>query len=190
MRKPPAIISLTMLISALVLAGCGASGASSTTPITPVLFKSAKITGPIPALYTCDGKDVAPPLEWGTVPSGTSELALLVVGLTPTSPSNSYAVSAEWGVVGINPGLHKLAAGRLPPGAHVGLASDGRQRYSICPKKGVTEHYQFMLYAVPSSVAAIPAKFEDMSVLAALSKPNTPTSAIAQGAFVATYKRK
>ena len=33
--------------------------------------------GPIPARYTCDGRDVSPPLKWGAVPAGAKFLALI-----------------------------------------------------------------------------------------------------------------
>ena len=32
----------------------------------------------IPRLYTCDGDDIPPPLEWEGVPEGTESLALIV----------------------------------------------------------------------------------------------------------------
>jgi phosphatidylethanolamine-binding protein (PEBP) family uncharacterized protein len=34
--------------------------------------------GGIPALYTCEGKDVSPPLAWSGAPSGTRSFALIV----------------------------------------------------------------------------------------------------------------
>jgi len=37
--------------------------------------------GSIPSRYTCDGKDVSPPLEWGDPPEGTRNLALVCVDL-------------------------------------------------------------------------------------------------------------
>ncbi len=189
MRAHRAAISCATLIAALPLAGCGSSS-SALQPGVAVHFQSADVPAgrAIPARYTCDGKNVAPSFEWGAVPSNTGELVLLVVGLKPSAIANKFSVSIEWALAGINPQIHKLAAGQVPPGAHVGLASSGRRAYSICPKKGVLEAYQFALYAVRSSISLSP-KFTGMSALAALSPPNTSTSAIAHGAFVADYKR-
>src|SRR2546425_8490987 len=34
--------------------------------------------GAIPALFTCEGSDVSPPLEWTGLPPGTKSLALIV----------------------------------------------------------------------------------------------------------------
>jgi phosphatidylethanolamine-binding protein (PEBP) family uncharacterized protein len=189
MRQPVHVISGAALLAVLALAGCGSSGAS-TTPVTPILFKSAALVGPsIPAQYTCDGKDIPPPLEWGQVPPSTRELALLVIGFVPSSTSNSYSVSIEWAVAGLNPELHRLAAGRLPPGAHVGDASDGKAHYSICPEKGKSEVYQFSLYAVPASVT-IPRKFAGIQVLSQIGAQDSPVPARASGRFQVIYKRR
>ncbi|TMH25403.1 MAG: YbhB/YbcL family Raf kinase inhibitor-like protein, partial [Betaproteobacteria bacterium] len=34
--------------------------------------------GSIPSLYTCEGKDLSPPLAFGGVPAATKSLALIV----------------------------------------------------------------------------------------------------------------
>jgi phosphatidylethanolamine-binding protein (PEBP) family uncharacterized protein len=192
----------------LALAGCGGSAATagsrstatasgaadpgkastskSKTARTRIAFKSPAASGRlIPVRYTCYGKDTPPPLEWGAVPSGAKEVAIFLTGYTPTE-SGKYAVSFEWGVAGIDPRLHRLAAGRLPAGAHVGHGTGGRKTYSICPLKGRNEIFQFLIYAVPATLA-IPAKFEDKKVVDTLATPNTPKSSNAGGAFVVTY---
>jgi phosphatidylethanolamine-binding protein (PEBP) family uncharacterized protein len=189
MRQPLRAIPVVLLLSALALAGCGTSGA---TPIkvTRIPFKSAAIGGvTMPARYTCDGKNVFPPLEWGSVPPNTRELALLVIGLTPTLAGNSYSVSIDWALAGVNPALHRLAAGQLPPGAHLGSTTDGKTRYSVCPKKGKPEQYQFELYAVPATVT-IPAGFTGLEVLSQIGAETSPIRARARGTFDVIYKRK
>ena len=76
-----------------------------------------------------------------------------------------YSTTIEWSSRGLNPSLHALGAGELPPGAHVGLTSKGkRQRYSICPAKGTAKRYQFALYAIPPSIT-IPARFVGIKLL-------------------------
>jgi phosphatidylethanolamine-binding protein (PEBP) family uncharacterized protein len=188
MRPRSAAIFCAALALALALALAGCGGSKSSQSVAPVSFQSAALSGhKIPARYTCDGKNIHPTLEWGSVPSATGQLVLLVVGLTP-SQGDHYAVSIEWAVAGISPELHKLSAGQLPPGAYVGLASDGERKYSICPKKGVTETYQFNLYAVRSSLEIAPS-FSGISILAAFSTPHTQDSPIGLGAFVARYRR-
>lgn len=175
------------------LAGCGSatSGTSAIAHPPKVVFKSAAVKAHvIPVSYTCDGKDVSPPLEWGAVPPGTGELVLAAIGLTPISPGSSAVnASVEWVIAGINPALHKLRAGQQPPGTHVGLSREGTRRYNICPRKGTTEQYQFMLYGVPARVS-VSSGFADEPVLATLTKPGLATTTTAEGAFVAIYKRR
>lgn len=186
MRPRSAAISCATLIAALVLGGCGSS--DPTQPVAPVRFESAALTSgyKLPALYTCDGKNIHPPLEWGPVPSATSQLVLLVLGLVPTT-GKRYSISVEWAVAGINPRLHRLGAGRLPPGANVGSASDGQNTYSICPKRGVSRIYEFALYAARSSLEFSP-NFSGISALATFSTTHTQ-SALGKGTFLALYKR-
>jgi phosphatidylethanolamine-binding protein (PEBP) family uncharacterized protein len=187
-----------MLAAALALAGCGSSSPSSggssssataaaaKAAVTEIPLKSPAITHrTIPATYTCDGRDVAPPLEWGSVPPATRELALFALGLKPTGVANRYSISVEWAVAGVKPALHRLAAGQLPPQAHLGRTSSGRTRYSICPARGTTVHYQFFVFAVPPS-STVPRSFEGRDLLRALTSIKTQVA----GDLVASYTRR
>jgi phosphatidylethanolamine-binding protein (PEBP) family uncharacterized protein len=188
MRLPLKTTSGALLLCALVLAGCGSSGSDSTGQIQNVAVTSAAIDGAtIPAKYTCDGRDTAPPLEWGAVPAGTGSLVLFVVGVKPEPATKTYALSVEWAVAGVNPALHRLAPGRLPSGAYVGTGSNGKRRYSICPAKGQREQYQFELYGLPAGDSVV-RKFVGLPLLAKLaSKKSSPANV--HGALIATYKR-
>jgi phosphatidylethanolamine-binding protein (PEBP) family uncharacterized protein len=178
-------VSGMLLLSALVLAGCGDSQSSATVP--NVTFGSAAIVGSsIPARYTCDGKNTTPPLEWGEVPAGTGTLVLFVVGVIQEPTARTYSLSVEWAVAGLNPALHKIAPGQLPPGAYVGEASDGKRRYSICPKKGQLRQYQFELYALPAR-DSVSRDFAGGPVLLRLARK--PSPAIGHGDFITAYRR-
>jgi phosphatidylethanolamine-binding protein (PEBP) family uncharacterized protein len=174
-----------VLLAVLALAGCG----SSSKP-TSISFKSpALVGGALPARYTCDGKDISPPLEWGKVPAANKELAVFILGLTPTS-AGRYAVSIEWAVAGLNPALHRLAAGQLPTSANVGLTTAGRTRYSICPPPGQSKHYRFAVYGVPPGIG-IPRHFKALELLRVLASPtSTQFGAQAGGSFHASYTRR
>jgi phosphatidylethanolamine-binding protein (PEBP) family uncharacterized protein len=154
-----------------------------------VLSSSAIKGTTLPALYTCDGKNIPPPVEWGAVPAGARELVLLVIGLKPAAEAGSYSASVEWAVAGINPALHRLAAGRLPAGAYVGANSADKHRYSICPPPGTSERYQFQLYSMSPRVR-VAREFVGMSVLGSLNRANSTATATGQGAFVVTYRRQ
>jgi phosphatidylethanolamine-binding protein (PEBP) family uncharacterized protein len=184
-RTTRMIVGVPLL--ALALAGCGGS---STPPAITIPFKSpALVGGSLPAVYTCDGKDISPPLEWGHAPTGTREDVVFVLGLTPSTHSKGYSISIEWAVAGLNPALTGISAGKLPAGAHVGINSAGKKRYSLCPKPGQSKHYQFALYALPKSVA-VPVKFEGLGILRAIADPISRTATRAGGSFIANYSRK
>lgn len=184
MRRTLAALSSTILLLAASLSACGGSG-KSTTPAPRVRFGSTALTDTsIPSQYTCRGRDISPPLEWGSVPAKTGELAIFVVGFAPEPGTHSESAAIEWAVAGVDPSLHRLAAGKLPPGAHVGVATDGKRGYAVCPKKGVLMHYQFELFALSDSVRISP-KFSGYAILGALDNTNStqrpPT--LAHGGF-------
>jgi len=177
---------LLPLLLALAVAGCG-SGKPAAPPIPTIELKSAAISGPIPVKYTCDGQDISPPLEWGSVPARTSELVLVLVSFTPVSSTRYSVNEVNWAVAGINPQLHRLAAGQLPRGTHVGRANSGTHRYSICPGHGKTEDYQFELYALPESVK-VPAKFVNLGAFYVFTTTHQ-NPVIGHGVFAAKYTR-
>jgi phosphatidylethanolamine-binding protein (PEBP) family uncharacterized protein len=175
-----------VLLATLVLAGCGSSSSSPT--IQTIAVKSSAIDGKaIPARYTCDGRNTPPPLEWGAVPAGTGSLVLFVVGVTPEPSTKSYSLAVDWTVAGLNPALHRLVAGPLPAGAYAGVGSSGKTRYTVCPKKGKLEQYQFELYGLPTGDKVVP-KYVGLPLLAKLASTKS-TPADAHGALIATYKR-
>lgn len=194
MRQPPKAVLVAVFVSALALITTACSSGSPVkvrpTSETKIEVKSAAVAGErIPIRYTCDGQDVSPPIEWGAVPADIRQLALFLVGFTPKPGTKTYRVSVKWAVAGVKPGLHRLAAGRLPAGAYLATDRSGRHLpYSLCPSKGTSVHYQFELYGVPAAVR-IPARFSAAAVFRALTRPSGPTRANAHGGFVALYTR-
>ena len=185
-RRDRAIASAALVLS-LTTAGCGSSSSLSSAVVVP--FKSPALIGAtLPSQYTCDGRNVSPPLEWGPVPAATRELAVFVLGLTPNPATHKYKVSIEWVIAGVNPKLHRIAAGRLPAGAYVGSNSDGHARYSVCPAKGRSTNYEFALYGVPASVT-IPSRFSGVRLLRTLVGPYANPAANVTGGFSTSYTR-
>lgn len=189
MRRALGAASSFALVAALALAGCAGSGAPAHREATIALSSPAISGRTLPALYTCDGRNIAPPLEWGAVPAGTRELALFLVSYIPNAATHEYTAAVDWAVSGVNPALHRLAAGRLPRGAHVGVASDGKRRYSVCPKKGVRVHYQFEVYGLPASVRISP-NFAGFPVISELASAKSSNPVNAHGGFVVFYERR
>jgi phosphatidylethanolamine-binding protein (PEBP) family uncharacterized protein len=181
-----------LLLSALALSGCASVRSTTTSPRPKAIaFRSPAVTGnKLPARYTCDGRNTWPLLEWGAVPRGTGSLALFVLGITPEPSTHTYKVSIEWAVAGLLPTLHKLAAGHIPSYAYIGVDSDGKRGYSVCPPKGSQVQYQFELYGVPSAYGVASSTFVGAQLISALSSPTSTTRANAYGAFIAKYTRK
>lgn len=183
-----AVPGAALLAMMALLAGCGAGSSAGSSTVSQLLFKSAGIPGAaLPSRYTCDGQNISPPLEWGSVPANTGELAVFLLAFTPESTTHTLRVSVEWAVAGVNPKLHKIAAGELPPGAFTGVVSHSRTRYSLCPKKGQSQKYQFEVYGLPKS-ASISRKFAGLPVLSALGHSPSPVNA--HGAFAVVYRRR
>ncbi len=143
----------------------------------------------LPVRYTCDGQDISPPLEWGAVPASTKSLALFLVALVPEPSSHTSSASLGWAVAGLNPSLHRLAAGHLPRGAYEGLTSNNKRNYWLCPPKGTRVEYQFELYGLPAS-ETISHNFAGLFVLSALAGAANSNKSSGHGIFAVTYKRK
>lgn len=103
--------------------------------------------GAIPMRYTCEGKDLPPPLRWSGVPKGTRSLALIVSD--PDAPRGTWY---HWLVYEIPPKLSGLSADNEPNGlsraVRHGLNSWQRTGYGgPCPPAG-RHRYVFRLYAL------------------------------------------
>jgi len=156
-------VAVVVVLLALVLTGCaagvsgtaiptpeataeGTSMPTDTTPSAPFTLTSPAFSdgGAIPARYTCDGRDVSPPLAWSGVPAGTQALLLSV-----TDPDARGFV--HWLAWDLAPDLGSLAegaSGALPGGALEGHNDFGRIGWGgPCPPSG-THRYVFMLTAL------------------------------------------
>jgi phosphatidylethanolamine-binding protein (PEBP) family uncharacterized protein len=162
-------------VLALMVAGCGSSGSSSTavtvakattTPktaaskpkVTPT-FGEISLTSSVfangtrmPASYTCQGADISPPLQWQGVPAKTAELFLIALELREGALSAKGA-PILWAVAGIAPVDGGVAAGAIPAGSVVGTNSAGKIGYGgVCGTKG-HHHIAFLIYALGKKVS-------------------------------------
>jgi Raf kinase inhibitor-like YbhB/YbcL family protein len=108
--------------------------------------------GEIPSLYTCQGKDVSPPLGWSGLPEGTKSLALIVDDPDAPDPAAPKRTWVHWVLYNIPPtatGLDEaMTAARLPPGTREGTNDWNRTGYGgPCPPIG-RHRYFFKLYAL------------------------------------------
>jgi Raf kinase inhibitor-like YbhB/YbcL family protein len=110
-----------------------------------------KITSPafdhntmIPKKYTCQGKDVSPPLAISGIPEGTVSLAL--INDDPDAPMGTWDHWVIWNIKPVEEILENTA-----PGIQ-GRNSGGTNDYGgPCPPSG-THRYFFKLYALDSTL--------------------------------------
>ena len=108
--------------------------------------------GAIPAQYTCEGRDVSPPLVWKGSPPGTKSLALIVDDPDAPDPAAPKRTWVHWVLYNIPPSATHLdeAVERtaLPQGTRPGKNDFGRLTYGgPCPPIG-RHRYFFKLYAL------------------------------------------
>jgi len=152
MRGTPTLVAL-----AAALACCGRAPVAPTSedvsvPATITVTSPAlEAGGPIPTLFTEDGEDVSPPLEWAGIPAGARELALIFDD--PDAPSREPW--AHWVVYGLPPdsrGVPRAVAPGAPMegGGLQGMNSWGTPGYrGPAPPRGHGIHrYRFRVYAL------------------------------------------
>lgn len=101
----------------------------------------------IPVRYTCDGKNISPPLQISEVSNQAKSLVLIVDD--PDSPSGSFT---HWVLWNIDPSVSIIEEGKIPEGSLQGV-NDFRERSygGPCPTTGM-HHYHFRLYALSEKV--------------------------------------
>ena len=131
----------------------------------------------IPAIHTCDGKDLSPQLAWSGVPEGTISLALSCID--PDAPMGDFI---HWFIYNIPAATAEIPqGGPLPPGAQEVMNDFGKTPYGgPCPPSG-THRYFFTIYALK------------VSDLGSLTKKDflkkVKENAIASAEIVGLYKR-
>lgn len=108
-----------------------------------------KNEGSIPSVYTCDGKDINPPLEIHDVPSETRSLVLIMDDPDVPTFVRPDHMWVHWVIYDMPPDTRLLKENSKPPGIQ-GTGTGGKERYEgPCPPD--REHrYFFKLYALKS----------------------------------------
>lgn len=134
---------------------------------------------PIPAQFTCDGKDLSPQLELRDVPEDTQSLTLIVHD--PDAPSGNWV---HWLLWNISPDVKEIPEGTVPAGVIQGTTSSGSTGYhGPCPPSG-THRYIFDLYALDTALN-LPSTATDVELKAAMSD-----HIITQATLTGLYKRE
>jgi len=140
--------AILVLVAILLLLASGAvskeEGKMSTLSIESPAFKN---NASIPRHYTCDGKDVNPPLVIRGVPDGAKSLALIVDD--PDAPMGTWV---HWVVWNIDPATTQIGENSVPAGAQQGKNDFRKMSYGgPCPPSG-THRYFFKLYALDTKL--------------------------------------
>jgi Raf kinase inhibitor-like YbhB/YbcL family protein len=104
----------------------------------------------IPQTYTCEGKDISPPLSWSGVPPQTKSLVVIVDDPDAPDPKAPKMTWVHWVVFNLAAGSSGLTEGvtALPDGAREGVNDFNRKRYGgPCPPIG-RHRYFHKLYAL------------------------------------------
>lgn len=127
-----------------------------TLTLTSAVFKH---NSAIPALYTCQGKDVSVPLAWSGMPAGAKSLVLIVDDPDAPDPKAPRMTWVHWVLYNLPPsatGLKEgIKPGELPKGTLEGLNDWKRTGYGgPCPPIG-RHRYFHKLYALDTVLPAM-----------------------------------
>lgn len=137
----------------------------------------------IPSKYTCDGKNISPPLQWSGVPENAKSIAFIV-----DDPDAPMGVWVHWIIYNIPPTINHLEENisydkKLKDGAIQGINDFRKNGYGgPCPPSG-THRYYFKIYALDLILEENP----NMTKQALLDKMKNHI--LAEGQLMGKYKR-
>jgi len=140
---------------------------------------------PLPILYTCDDKNISPPLAWTGAPSETASLVLIV-----DDPDAPTGVWTHWIIFNLPADASGLAEDAAKSDSAMKSARQGLNDFKNlnyggpCPPKGNLHRYFFKIYAL-DTVINLPAGASRTQVETAMTK-----HILAAGQLMGTYQRK
>lgn len=137
----------------------------------------------IPKMYTCDGEDVSPPLEWRSVPAGAKSIAIICDD--PDAPVGTWVHWVYYDIP-IEPARmpENVAPKEHPVNGGIQGINDFRKigYGGPCPPSG-THRYYFKLYAL-DTMLDLPPGATKAQLLKAMER-----HIIGQAQLMGTYKR-
>ncbi|MBB4702681.1 YbhB/YbcL family Raf kinase inhibitor-like protein [Sphaerisporangium siamense] len=129
-----------------VTSGCGIVGSNSPTDgsLGELSVSSPRFRdeAPLPADYSCAGKEGNPPLRW----SGVAQKLTKSIALVVDANNAQGAAEVHWVVFNIDPLTTELTQNSVPRGAVQGMTSSGKVGYS--PPCRQDDIYRFSVYAL------------------------------------------
>jgi Raf kinase inhibitor-like YbhB/YbcL family protein len=159
MRRTSLLLSLVLIL--LMFLGCARPEQSGTQPpptptqdkpeikLTSTAFKEGES---ISRVYTCDGVNISPPLEWSGVPKTAKTIA--IVADDPDAPGGTWVHWVLYNLPADNIGLveNVPATENLKAGGFQGKNDFGKVGFGgPCPPSG-THRYFFRIYALDSEL--------------------------------------
>jgi Raf kinase inhibitor-like YbhB/YbcL family protein len=141
--------------------------------------------GRIPYLYTCEGADISPPLQWSGAPVGTRTYAMVCED--PDAPRGTWIHWVLYNISGDALELTKAVPTlpELPSGARHGRNTAGDMTYAgPCPPPGKPHRYFFRLYALDNSLD-LPPGATNIELAQAMER-----HIVAQGTLMGTYEHR
>ncbi|WEK34722.1 MAG: YbhB/YbcL family Raf kinase inhibitor-like protein [Candidatus Pseudobacter hemicellulosilyticus] len=130
----------------------------------------------IPAVYTCEGRNINPPLSIQRLPEGTRSLALIVED--PDAPKQTFDHWVMWNIP-----VRETIDEDANPGIN-GVNSAGETGYiGPCPPSGVHRYY-FHVFALDAELD-LPAGINKEALLVAIE-----SHVLARGSLMGTYEKK
>ena len=176
-------------VAALLLASTLASAQKKGAKPMPLTVTSSKLTheGSIPSLYTCQGKDLSPPLAFAGAPAGTKSLALIVDDPDAPDPKAPKMTWVHWVLYNLPSTTTELPEAvkptALPAGTKQGKNDWKRTGYGgPCPPIG-RHRYFFKLFALDTVLPDL--KEPTKAQLEAAMKGHV----LGQGTLMGTYEK-
>lgn len=181
-------LATVLMVAVLSLKICAATSTAAASqqpkPMNIKVTSSAFAEGGmIPKQYTCDGKDVSPPLAWDGVPATAKTIAIICDD--PDAPMGTWV---HWVLFNLPASTKELTENVptkkvLPNGAKQGTNDFGRIGYGgPCPPGG-THRYYFKVYALDCEL-----KLDAGATKAQLLKA-MEGHVLAEGQLMGKYKR-
>lgn len=149
--------------------------------LTSAAFKNGES---IPEQYTCEGKNISPPLAWTGAPAGTRSFVLIV-----DDPDAPHGVWTHWVVFDLPANTTELPEDTPKSQSITGNAKQGTNDFKQvgyggpCPPPGKPHRYFFKLFALDTMLDLKPGSSKTQ-IEAAIAQ-----HVLAQGQLVGTYQR-
>ncbi|MEW6706889.1 MAG: YbhB/YbcL family Raf kinase inhibitor-like protein [Pseudomonadota bacterium] len=140
----------------------------------------------IPRRHTCEGDDIAPPLQWSGVPPRAASLVLIVDDPDAPDPAAPQRTWVHWVLYNLAPDTTGLPEGGrpLPAGTQQGQNDWHRSGYGgPCPPIG-RHRYFFKLYALDKVLPTLATATE------AAVEQAMQGHVIAQAQLIGTYEKQ